>query len=483
MLDTGAKLIWASSTPVTCRSKERNGDIDKYNLAASIVMKQKGIMINDLNHYIEPHLKVMQTEDGCHFNPKGDAYLGAKVAESIKSALESDQWQPDNFSAKPISSQIIAGRNVVRYEHRSLKRWGYADNHKQYFYIVEPKIKSSKPLMVCLHSAGGTGESEMPSNVERIAEAGDEFTGLIPNSGEGPEWWWGAHEIEANSGSYKNKLTPVEARIMDTVEWTIRRFDIDRNRVYMRGISMGGSGTLGIGMPNGDLFAALLAGVPAGTKHSLRRLTDLRTERTARSGTESLPPVLVFFSQKDIWSKEIDEWLAFIDKNKLSAVSAWGPWGHENHYEMTDPAAYEFPWLEIRKNQAYPAFTNASSDNRYPGFQSDEDDQYGQMNAYFRWNAIKDEPGSFIMEIRLVRNTELSSPAPIPDSISADISIRRIQRLITDDEIPCDYIIRRAGKIIDSGSVAQTGKTPEFKGLTVTSEPMTIEIVKQENKK
>ncbi|MHB1458973.1 MAG: hypothetical protein ACYC0V_18845 [Armatimonadota bacterium] len=478
MLASGAKLIWASSTPVTCRSGNRIGDIDRYNLAASAVMKKKGVIIDDLNSYIKPHLKEMQMDDGCHFRPVGDELLGKIVAECIISALGTKIWQPDNFDAAAVSSQTISGRNVIRFEHDCLKQWGYTDRHKQYFYIIEPKVRSCNPLMVCLHSAGGTGESELASNMEKIAGAGDEFAGLVLNSGDESEWWWGAHEIDAHPDLYKSKPTPVEARVLATVEWAIRRYSIDRNRIYLRGISMGGSGTLGIGMPNGDIFAAIQAGVPAGTKHALHRLNNASLWKSQPEMMESAPPVFVFFSQKDDWSKGMEEWLDFVHENKISVLAAWGPWGHENHYEMTNPAAYQFPWLDIRKDQAYPSFTNASSDDKYPGFKSDANDQNGQMNAYFRWKVLEDNPNSFAIELRLVTNEELGVSIDIPKQVVSDVTIRRLQRISVTPGHEYKWSIEKDGSVMKPGTIIADGGLITIKGVEISSEPIIARIVK-----
>lgn len=476
MLSSGAKLIWASSTPITCRPDKRLADIDRYNLAALTVMKKKGVIIDDLNVYIKPHLKEMQMDDGCHFLPAGDEYLGKKVSECLISALNTKVWQPDNFDAIAVSNQTISGRNVIRFEHDCLKQWGYSDRHKQYFYIVEPITKTNNPLMVCLHSAGGTGESELVSNVEKIANAGDDFAGLVLNSGEGSEWWWGAHEIAAHVDVYKNKPTPVEARVLATVEWATRRYNIDRNRVYLRGISMGGSGTLGIGMPNGDIFAAIQAGVPAGTKHSLHRLRNSSSQKDQFTILESAPPVFVFFSQKDDWSKEMEEWLDFTHDHHISVLAAWGPWGHENHYEMTNLAAYQFPWLDIRKDQAYPSFTDASSDEKYPGFKSDAEDQNGQLNAYFRWKTLEDTPDSFAIELRLVTIKELGVSLDIPKQVVSDVTIRRLQRMCITPGHKYKWSIEQDGSVIESGHIVANSDLITLKKVKISSEPITVRI-------
>ena len=65
---------------------------------------------------------------------------------------------------------------------------------------------------------------------------------------------------------------PAERRVIDTVKWVMKTYEIDPNRVYLCGNSMGGSGTLGIGMRHGDVFAAIKANVPAEVKHVSSRM-------------------------------------------------------------------------------------------------------------------------------------------------------------------------------------------------------------------
>ena len=84
---TGAKLVWASSTPITSRYGKRLEDIGNYNKAAAEVMHSRHVMIDDLYSRIEPHLREMQGDDGCHFTPEGYEYLGKQVAESILAVL------------------------------------------------------------------------------------------------------------------------------------------------------------------------------------------------------------------------------------------------------------------------------------------------------------------------------------------------------------------------------------------------------------
>ena len=88
------------------------------------------------------------------------------------------------------------------------------------------------------------------------------------------DWWGGGIHLKDAGLTAKNSggdPMPVEKRVMDTVRWTITKYGIDPNRVYLCGNSMGGSGTLGIGLRNGDVFAAIKANVPAGIEHAEER--------------------------------------------------------------------------------------------------------------------------------------------------------------------------------------------------------------------
>ena len=475
MESTGARLIWASSTPVMQRIGERLEDIGRYNRAAAEVMKSRHVTIDDLHTFTKPHLSEMQGDDGCHFTPQAYESLGKQVAECILAALCSPHEQSATWNAEQTREQTIEGRNVLRFEHDCLEQWGYTQKARQYFYVVEPKLKGMGPLMVCLHSAGGNGETELPPNVKEVADAGDDFTGLVLNSGADADLWWGAREIEAHPDRYKQTLTPVENRVLATVEWVVRRYNIDRNRVYLRGISMGGSGTLGIGMAHGSVFAALRAGVPAGTNHAIYRLANSRALNNHAETMNDAPPVLVFFSQKDAWSKGMENWFDRLHRDKLPVVGAWGPWGHLNHYEMTNAAAYEFPWLSIRRDQAYPAFANTSSDDKYPGFESDAPDQDGQMNAYFRWAVLEDQAGRFAIELRLVQNRELGGSVDVPAEVISDVTLRRLQRFEVSAGEAYRWKIERAGRLVHAGLVRADNQSlitiPEVK---VSAKPITL---------
>ncbi len=90
---TGAKLIWASTTPVPnggiISPTRRFGSVDDYNRIAKKVMDENGVAIDDLNAAITPRLKELQLPNDVHYNGAGSALLAKHVAASIQAVLSS----------------------------------------------------------------------------------------------------------------------------------------------------------------------------------------------------------------------------------------------------------------------------------------------------------------------------------------------------------------------------------------------------------
>lgn len=87
---TGAKLIWASTTPVPeaeLSPRRKTRDAIVYNEAASRIMRENGIPIDDLYSLALPRLQQIQRPANVHFTETGSELLGAQVAESIRHAL------------------------------------------------------------------------------------------------------------------------------------------------------------------------------------------------------------------------------------------------------------------------------------------------------------------------------------------------------------------------------------------------------------
>ncbi|MEI8315731.1 MAG: SGNH/GDSL hydrolase family protein [Verrucomicrobiota bacterium] len=86
---TGARLVWASSTPLrddgklVCKPEE----VAPYNAVAARVMVAHGIAINDLYACALPDLDRLISSDGCHFTDDGYRHLSRQVATVIQGEL------------------------------------------------------------------------------------------------------------------------------------------------------------------------------------------------------------------------------------------------------------------------------------------------------------------------------------------------------------------------------------------------------------
>lgn len=90
MKRTGAKLVWASTTPIPddLPKKQTAASIIERNTIAAELMKKHGIATDDLFAAITPHLAAMQNPNDVHFNAKGYDFLGETVAKAIEAALK-----------------------------------------------------------------------------------------------------------------------------------------------------------------------------------------------------------------------------------------------------------------------------------------------------------------------------------------------------------------------------------------------------------
>jgi acyl-CoA thioesterase-1 len=87
---TGAKLIWATTTPIPdgeLNPPRKFGQVKEYNEIAAKVMAENGVAIDDLNAHITPHLATMQNPRDVHYSAAGSEHLAKKVAESITQAF------------------------------------------------------------------------------------------------------------------------------------------------------------------------------------------------------------------------------------------------------------------------------------------------------------------------------------------------------------------------------------------------------------
>jgi lysophospholipase L1-like esterase len=85
---TGAKIIFATTTPVPVDTIARNNaEIDSYNSAAVKLMKKNEIEVNDLNSLIKQDLDGNICEDKLHLSDQGNTKCAKQVIDKITNYL------------------------------------------------------------------------------------------------------------------------------------------------------------------------------------------------------------------------------------------------------------------------------------------------------------------------------------------------------------------------------------------------------------
>lgn len=427
--------------------------------------------------------------------------LTLNMENAARAATPDLPWPPQ-IDPKNTTVQTPDGRKVERFVHGPRPAWGYPANDRvgwgypaaqetgaaqqnhNSFYLVSPRQpRPNAPLAVVLHSANRTAYDYLGFGcLDRKIDAGDDpattmtrvpddFYTLYLNSTN--DEWWGWSQVRQSPAYAKhiNEPPPTEKRVLDTIEWVADRYKVDRNRIYLCGVSMGGCGTLGIGMPNGNVFAAIRVSVPAGTGYASYRMggfapspgvdaTDAERDawkrRASAAGLPDPPVIADFSSQADMWATTQPALVEAAAAGRLPLVLCWGMFGHTTFASLiaknpTGEVALAFPWTEIRKNEAYPVFTNASSDQRCPWLNTPaEYDEAGQSNAYFRWKSKFDAPGGFALQLWM-EHPKTTKPFTMPEKATADVTLRRLQQFKVQPQHSYAWQVSRNGVAVASG--------------------------------
>jgi predicted esterase len=111
---------------------------------------------------------------------------------------------------------------------------------RRYGLYVPPSYQPARsyPLIICLHGAGFDGDTYLERWQPRL---GERYLLACPSIEDGA--WW------TRDG---------EALVMAVFQEVTRRYHVDRDRVFLTGMSNGGLGTYLIGLNHTDQFAALI---------------------------------------------------------------------------------------------------------------------------------------------------------------------------------------------------------------------------------
>lgn len=139
-----------------------------------------------------------------------------------------------------------------------------AGKEMEYALFVPSKYDKEKPapLIVALHGLGSNPQQILryPKFTDLAEEHG--FF-LVAPFGYNSGGWYGSRKVMSKDKEPKNIAELSEKDVMNVLELVRKEFNVDKERIYLMGHSMGGGGTWHLGLKHPDLWAGLGPIAPA----------------------------------------------------------------------------------------------------------------------------------------------------------------------------------------------------------------------------
>ncbi len=167
-------------------------------------------------------------------------------------------------TAESYLNQITKGENPLRAMKGDF-RWAYksvVDNELQPYRVFVPsKYDATKPtpMVVALHGMGGDENSYFMSYDNGVVKREAEARGYIVVCPKG-------------RGSASMYMGDAEKDVLDVIAAMRRDYNVDANRIYLTGHSMGGYGTWSIAPKYPELFAAIAPISGGGNPQALSKI-------------------------------------------------------------------------------------------------------------------------------------------------------------------------------------------------------------------
>jgi len=345
-----------------------------------------------------------------------------------------------------------------------------------------------------LHGGGGAYANAIPDSAHPALV----FLGLDSHIHDFPpglngtgDAWYGYNENVGTGQPLSEGLNVdyTTRRLRWTAAWLVSAYpSIDPDRLFLRGSSMGGVGTLFSAILLRDVFAAGLSIVPHvdysadgvgvdsadsfaarwGTRESnlatsegLSTLDRLSAIALAHLHPEwDFAPVWMFNGRNDTvvgWSEKVPFYEAMQTTHHGWAFH-WDLRGHGGR--STDPRAWRengteeetFAWMveNLHLDQSYPGFSACSIDDDPGAGDPTDGDPIGTINGTLRWNpaTIEETEDRWSIELQLLPDASASD-------CTVDVTPRRLQRLIRSAGTRFDYTIQslQDDAVLASGQV------------------------------
>ncbi|MHB1000371.1 MAG: prolyl oligopeptidase family serine peptidase [Armatimonadota bacterium] len=418
---------------------------------------------------------------------------------STVSPVEEKPGKPEPVLEK--LKKCDTGETVRYYTHWSTKDISLKENMPFKFEVQTGSgVGKGKPssLVILLHGAGGAETLPVP--------IGENFIVIVPNNYTPGfpfvyDWWYG-YNTECIGGDPAKGVNVnfTEKRLLYIIDWAKSAFDIDENRVYLTGGSMGGTGTINFGLRHPEIFAAIYANVPhtsmgdgvsdheswfAGmwgkradavkTNEGINIWDRLNMTAYVADPKNDIPFVKTLNSRVDPampW-QQIPPFVKAMNDARRGFVSGWGVGMHNLAFEHRPVLTRKFDPFRIVKNESYPAFSNTSI-NDDPGNGGKENGTLtGQMGGGFDWQILADEKNKWSAKISNITDPKVD--------VTADITPRRLQKLKVVDNKKYFYTNTDSqGNLLQSGYIEPDDlKLLILNKITITPEGNTVTVIRK----
>lgn len=353
---------------------------------------------------------------------------------------------------KPVMEKLKkaeSGETFRYYTHWSTKDIALKENIAFKFEVqVGEDVGKDEPssLILLLHGAGGAETLPVPTEKNVVMIVPNNYTPGFPFV---YDWWYGY-----NTNCYGGDVTKgvninyTERRLLYILDWAKSEFNIDENRVYLTGTSMGGTGTLNFGLRHPEIFAAIFANVPhtntgdgisdhegwftgmwgkrsdaVKTDEGINIWDRLNMTEYVRDLRNEIPYVKTISARADVampW-RQVPPFIHAMNDAKRGFVSGWGLGVHNLPFEDRPVIVRKFDIYRLAKNMSYPAFSNSSINDDPGNGDAADGAPIGQVNGGLDWRVLSDEKKMWAAEIK--------SYDEINTSVVTDITPRRIQKM------------------------------------------------------
>jgi beta propeller repeat protein len=357
------------------------------------------------------------------------------------------------------------------------------------------------PTFVRAHALGGdfTGGFQASGNAQEWVVSLDDYT----LNSDAQTWWYGYHpgyDFTSNSNPVPTTGTVIDytnRRVLHTIRWARANFDLDTTRVYSFGFSIGGTWSMELAFAHPELIAAAAAStgkadysflsepvVTAGYNPSgqyrpvVNRLWG--TVATNLPSSEGLP---IFVQMNDDslaarteqrgavftmnFSGRHDETVGWKEKLGYFESMRLHRQGHTEFWDNRDHGGFIFPaamapnlnlqyLYRFKSTLSWPAFSNCSADNVVGDGTASSGDSLGTINGYMEWDpAVTDANDSWAVTLSTRGLSSLWGPLPAPESLTVDVTPRRLQHFHPAVGAAVDWTARRSADnaLVQSGTV------------------------------